>query len=355
MNAALPGIERFAWPRTAPPPLRSAELRVQPEDFAVEERLPFSLSGTGEHAWLRVRKRGLNTDQVARALARAAGVTRRDVGYAGMKDRHAVAVQWFSVHLPGRPDPDWLALDTPGIEVLEATRHTRKLQTGALAGNRFTITLRQCAGEPDRLAQRIEQVRVQGVPNYFGEQRFGRGGENIERARTMFSGAAVHDRHRRGIYLSAARSFLFNEVLARRVAGGSWDKAIEGEVFILNGTRSFFLPEKLDETIARRLREFDIHPSGPLWGQGDLPTRDAARALEQAIADAEPVLVAGLAQAGLRQERRALRLIPSDLRAEWLDATALRLEFALPAGTFATALLRELAEYRDVAGVTPET
>jgi tRNA pseudouridine13 synthase len=344
----------FSWPRTAPPPCTSAVLRASPEDFVVEERLPFSLSGAGEHLWLKVRKRGLNTDQVAGLVARAAGVKRRDVGYAGMKDRHAVTVQWVSVHLPGRADPDLSGALPAGCEILETARHSRKLQTGAHAGNTFTIVLRDCHGDRDEIARRIEVIGRHGVPNYFGEQRFGRGGENVERARAMLAGETVHDRHRRGIYLSAARSFLFNEVLAKRVTDGSWDRPFDGEVFILNGTRSFFLPEKLDETIARRLREHDIHPSGPLWGQGELPTRGEARALEQAVADTEPALVAGLAQAGLKQERRSLRLVPSGLRAEWLESTVLRLEFALPTGTFATALLRELADYRDVSGVTPE-
>jgi tRNA pseudouridine13 synthase len=321
---------------------------------------------------LRVRKRGHNTDQVARVLARTAGVTRREVGYAGMKDRHAVAVQWFSVHLPGRADPDWAAIDTPGIEVLEVTRHARKLHTGALAGNRFGITLRDCVGEPQHVASRIETFRTRGVPNYFGEQRFGRDGENIARARAMFAGQRVSDRHLAGIYLSAARAWLFNSVLAARVLSGSWDRALDGETLVLDGTRSFFTIEVPDDEIATRLAEADIHPSGPLWGRGELPSRGAARVLEQAVADSEPALAAGLAQAGLKQERRALRVIPTDLRAEWLadgiearaagqgrpvcgfNAGTLRLEFALPAGCFATSVLRELAYYRDVAGITPE-
>jgi tRNA pseudouridine13 synthase len=349
------GDALFSWPRTAPPPCASAMLRASPEDFVVEERLPFTLSGAGEHLWLKVRKRGLNTDQAAGFIARTAGVKRRDVGYAGMKDRHAVTVQWFSVYLPGRADPDWAGRLPAGCEILEARRHARKLHTGAHAGNTFTIVLRDCIADREALASRVETIQRRGLPNYFGEQRFGHGGENIARARAMFAGVTIHDRHKRGIYLSAARSFLFNAGLARRVTDGSWDRPLDGEVFILDGTRSFFLPEKLDETIARRLREHDIHPSGPLWGAGELPTRGAARALEQAIADTEPALVAGLAQAGLKQERRALRLIPADLRAVWLDAASLRLEFALPSGTFATALLRELADYRDVAGMTPET
>jgi len=335
----------FGWPQTTTPPLASAILRAAPEDFVVEEQMPFILSGTGEHLWLKVRKRGLNTEQVAKLLARMAGVTRREVGYAGMKDRHAVAMQWFSLYLPGRADPDWGALPD-GMTIVEASRHTRKLKTGALSGNRFEIVLRDCQGDRPAVLQRSVEIRTRGVANYFGEQRFGHGGGNIAEARAMFAGQNKRvDRKQGGIYLSAARSYLFNEVLAKRVLAGTWDVAMDGDAMILNGTRSFFVPEVVDDIIRRRLAEGDIHPSGPLWGRGELPTRAATRALEQAVADKHPDIARGLEQAGLDQERRALRVIPQDLQAEWLDDTSLRLSFGLPAGTYATALIRELAVY----------
>ncbi len=335
-----------SWPRSAAPAIRG-QLRTRPEDFEVEEQLPFELAGQGEHAWLRIRKRGVNTDRVAQALARAAGVPRRAVGYAGMKDRHAVAVQWFSVHLPGREAPAWDGLGAE-IEVLEAARHTRKLQTGALSGNRFVITLRECVGDRAGFTQRLETIR-QGVPNYFGEQRFGRDSANVERARAMFAGEAIRDRHLHGIYLSAARAFLFNEVLARRVADGTWNTPLDGEAFILDGSRSYFLDDGTDATLPQRLALGDIHPSGPLWGKGEPPTRGLARALEQETAVRHTELAAGLVQADLRQERRALRVIPRELAADWLDDATLQLRFALPPGSYATAVMRELADYRDVA------
>jgi len=335
----------FDWPRTAVPPLTAATLRAAPEDFVVEEQMPFVLAGAGEHLWLKVRKHGFNTEQVAKQLARLAGVTRREVGYAGMKDRHAVAVQWFSLYLPGRADPDWGALPD-GMNIVEGARHTRKLKTGALSGNRFEIVLRNCRGDRAAALRRSAEIGTRGAPNYFGEQRFGHGGANIAEARAMFAGEGKRcDRKQSGIYLSAARSFLFNAVLAQRVRAGTWDAAMDGDAMILNGTRSFFVPETVDDTIRRRLAEGDIHPSGPLWGRGELPTRAATRALEQAVADEHPDLARGLERAGLDQERRALRVIPRDLQAEWLDDTSLRLSFGLPAGTYATALLRELATY----------
>jgi tRNA pseudouridine13 synthase len=335
----------FAWPRTAVPPLASAMLRAAPEDFVVEEQMPFILAGAGEHLWLKVRKRGFNTEQVAKQLARMAGVTRREVGYAGMKDRHAVAVQWFSLYLPGRADPDWGALPE-GLTIVEGARHTRKLKTGALSGNRFEIVLRDCQGDRAAVLQRSAEIGLRGVPNYFGEQRFGIGGANIAVARAMFAGEGRrYDRKQSGIYLSAARSFLLNEVLAQRVRARTWDVAMDGDAMILNGTRSFFVPEAVDDTIRRRLAEGDIHPSGPLWGRGELPTRASIRALEQGVADEHPDLARGLEQAGLDQERRTLRVIPQDLQAQWLDDTTLRLSFGLPAGTYATALIGELAAY----------
>lgn len=331
------------WPRTAPPPL-TAVIRSMPEDFLVEEQIPFILVGTGEHLWVRVRKRGLNTEQVAKQLARLAGITRREVGYAGMKDRHAVTVQWFSLYLPGRTDPQWSELPE-GMSILESLRHTRKLKTGALSGNRFKIVLRDCQGDHDAVLRRVEETSVKGVPNYFGEQRFGHNGGNIGAAQAMFSGKlAVHDRKQAGIYLSAARSFLFNQVLARRVLAQNWNRALEGDALSLEGSRSFFVPEVIDDTISRRIAEGDVHPSGPLWGRGELATRMAVRALEAEVINEHVDLAQGLENAGLEQERRTLRLFPRELNAEWVDAQSLRLEFSLPPGSYATVLLREIAE-----------
>jgi tRNA pseudouridine13 synthase len=337
------------WPRSAPAPLTAAVLRASAEDFVVEEQMPFTLAGSGEHLWVKLRKRGYNTEQAARELARLAGVARRDVGYAGMKDRHAVTVQWFSLHLAGRSDPDWRGLPE-GMQVLEAVRHTRKLKTGALEGNCFVLTLRDCRGDAEQLRTRLEAIRQHGVPNYFGEQRFGRDGDNIRHARAMFAGVEeVRDRHRRGLYLSAARSWLFNAVLAERIRQQSWQTALRGEAYILAGSNSFFVADSADETIQHRLRIHDIHLSGPLWGEGEPPTQADVRVLEMQAAAGNPELTHGLAQAGLRQERRALRVIPSGLKAEALDASSWRLTFCLPAGSYATAVLRELADYHSPA------
>ncbi len=334
------------WPRTAPP-LASGILRVTPEDFVVTEVLTIPLSGSGEHVWLKVRKRGWNTDRVAQQLARAAGVPRRDVSYAGLKDRNAVTTQWFSVQLPGRDAPVWAEILPPEIEILESVRHGRKLQTGALAGNSFDIVLRECSGDRAALARRAQDISARGVPNYFGEQRFGHNGANVERALAMFAGKFnTRDRHLRGIYLSAARAFLFNQVLAQRVRQATWDQGLEGEAFVLHGSHSFFAAAGVDDTLVARLKSGDIHPSGPLWGRGEPLTGSLVRFLEDAIVARDSALAQGLEAAGLRQERRALRLLPQELTLQWLDESALRIAFQLPAGCYATTLLRELVDYR---------
>lgn len=342
-----------SWPHAAPPPLSAALLRVRPEDFQVEERMPIVPTGSGEHLWLRVRKRGFNTEHVAKLLARIAGIARRDVGYAGMKDRHAVTVQWFSLQLAGRGDPGWQELPD-GIEVLEAVRHNRKLKTGALAGNCFTLVLRECRGDAHAMHARVEALRRAGAPNYFGEQRFGRDGANVAHARALFAGAeTVRNRHLQGLYLSAARSFLFNEVLAERVRAGNWNALLPGEACMLAGSRSFFVVDEPDAETQRRLAAYDIHPGGPLWGRGEPPCRADALALEQQVAARYPELTHGLEEAGLRQERRALRVMPEAIEAEPVERDGWRLRFCLPAGSYATAVVRELADYR-VAGVTDE-
>jgi tRNA pseudouridine13 synthase len=199
-------------------------------------------------------------------------------------------------------------------------------------------------GDRDGLIRRVDEIRVRGVPNYFGEQRFGHGGDNIVQARAMFAGTETpRDRKLQGIYLSAARSLLFNEVLARRVMDGTWDRLLDGEAVILNGRRSFFPADPADPELERRLAEGDIHPSGPLWGHGESPAQGRALALELAVVQEYEDIRAGLEQAGLEHERRALRVIPSDLEAEGLDAATWRLQFSLPAGCYATVVLRHLA------------
>jgi len=329
-------------PRAYGAPSLTARLRSTPEDFRVEEVLGYDADGKGEHALLWVEKRGANTDWVARELAKFAGVSPVAVGYAGLKDRHAVTRQTFSVQLAGKPDLDWSTFPHAEVKVLAATRHSRKLKRGALRGNRFILVLREVQGDREAAEQVLQQIAARGVPNYFGEQRFGREGGNVAQARAMFAGRRV-ERDKRSFLLSAARSQIFNNVLAARVERDAWDTPLDGEIWSLAGSRSWFGPEPFSDVLAERLARADIHPSGPLWGQGEPPTVADVGALEREIAAASSDLAEGVAAARMDQERRPLRLLPRDLKWRWLDDSTLELAFELPAGAYATVVVRELA------------
>jgi tRNA pseudouridine13 synthase len=321
-------------------------LRVSPEDFRVDEILGFEPSGQGEHAFLLIRKTGENTDHVAQRIARLAGVKPMEVGYAGLKDRHAVATQWFSVGLPGKPDPDWRALENDGIAVLRHTRHDRKLKRGALEGNRFRILVRELEGACGGLEARCAAIRAAGVPNYFGPQRFGHGGRNLQEALRLFADPRRRiDRNKRSLYLSAARSYLFNRILAHRVENGGWNRAVEGDAFMFTGSNSFFKADKLDEDIQRRIEALAIHPSGTLWGTGDPAIFGAALEMEQAALAQCQEFCEGLERCGLEIARRPLRLPVPDLKFARVDDSACELAFSLPAGAYATTVLRELVEF----------
>lgn len=332
-------------PRAFGDAVLQAHFRSTPEDFFVDELPGFEPSGEGEHLLLSIEKRGLNTAFVAKRLAQWAGIAEMGVSYAGLKDRHAVTRQRFSVHLPKRQAPDLALLASDDLRVLESTWHNRKLPRGALAGNRFVLVLRQVQGERAAIEQRLADIASHGLPNWFGEQRFGRDGGNVASALAMFAGRRVK-RDQRSIFLSAARSELFNRVLAARLAAGSWNTGMDGEVWMLDGSRSVFGPEVWNDTLAQRLADFDIHPSGPLWGAGELRSQGDCRALElQALeGDTAQRLRAGLEAAELKQERRALRLRPTELLWQWQGDDVLQLSFSLPPGSYATGVLHELGE-----------
>ncbi len=350
MNEHTADSAKSAIPGALGPPLITARIRASPEDFFVEELPGFEPSGSGEHLLLTVEKRGMNTAFAAKRIAQWAGVSDMAIGYAGLKDRHGVTRQRFSVHLPKKIAPDLADLADADLKILQHHWHAKKLPRGALAGNRFVLVLREVEGDRGAIESRLGDIAARGVPNYFGEQRFGHGGGNVGQALAMFAGRRVR-REERGMLLSAARSALFNQVLAARVAGDCWDKPLEGEVWMLDGSRSVFGPEPFNDTLAQRLAAFDIHPSGPLWGCGELRSTGAASALEHAALadDVSAQLRQGLERAGLKQERRALRLHPGNLAWRWLDSMTLELAFSLPPGTYATVVLAELGAIRDSA------
>jgi tRNA pseudouridine13 synthase len=324
-------------------PLRQAQVRLEPEDFLVEEELGFAPAGSGAHVLVKVRKVNANTQWVARELARLARCRPAEVGYAGLKDRRAVALQWFSLPRPRTP-LDWCAVRTPDFAVLEAHPHTRKLPRGALSGNRFAIRVRAPEGGAAlaaALAPRLMAIARRGVPNYFGPQRFGRGGGNLAISAQALRGLRPHER---GFALSAARSVVFNAVLAERVAAGSWEQLLPGDLANLEGRGSFFAADMPDATLTARCEQLQIHPTGPLWGQGPPETRGAIAELEAQVAARFAEQCAACEAAGMRQERRSLRLAVHELRAVE-EPAALVLHFRLGRGSFATAVLRELIEY----------
>lgn len=335
-ETTAPNILAYAW---GGPPLKGA-LRVEPADFRVDEVMGFAPTGSGEHFFVHIEKVGANTDWVGKQLAAFAGVSPMAVSWSGMKDRHAITRQWFSVQVPGKVDPDWSALAIDGVTVLEASRHNRKLKRGAHKSNRFTIRLRNISGDRDAADAMISTIKAQGVPNYFGEQRFGRNGDNLDLARSLFAGKRL-PREQRSYALSSARSFLFNQLVAARVRDGHWNRALEGEVFMLAGSHSVFGPEPLTEALIERVEKLDIHPTGALWGAGELRSSDVVAELEAAIAASHATLADGLVRNQLDQQRRALRLLPADLQARW-DEDALVLDFSLESGAFATVVIREI-------------
>lgn len=323
MNDASP-TTLPTWPRAYPASGATATLKRLNEDFTVTE-LPLQLpGGEGEHIWLDIEKSGANTAFVAQRLAEAAGVQERDVGYAGLKDRHAITRQWFSIYRPhgkaAGETPDLTQLQHPEFKVLSQSRHVKKLRPGDLQGNRFRIVLRDVAGDRSAIEANLQAVASQGVPNYFGAQRFGHDGGNVAQGRAMLAREIrVRNPKKKGLYLSAVRSFVFNEVLALRIQQGLWGQTVPGDV--------------MDEA---------GRPTGPLWGRGRVATTDQAQALENGVAERHASLCHGLEHAGLDQERRALVAWPAGMTWEWPQADQLVLSFTLAPGNYATAVLNEI-------------
>jgi tRNA pseudouridine13 synthase len=308
------------WPNAYPASGASATLKHLNEDFIVTELPLQPPSGEGEHIWIDVEKNGANTAFVAQQLAEAAKVPEGDVGYAGLKDRYAITRQWFSIYLPRGETPDLTQLRHQEFNVLSQSRHAKKLRPGDLKGNRFRIVLREVTGDRDAIEANLRAVTSGGVPNYFGAQRFGHGGGNVEQGRAMLAREIrVRNPKKKGIYLSAVRSFVFNEVLALRIQKELWGKTVPGDV--------------MDEA---------GQPTGPLWGRGRVRVTDQAQALENGVAASHATLCEGMEYAGLDQERRALVARPAEMSWEWPQADQLVLSFSLLAGVYATSVLNEI-------------
>jgi tRNA pseudouridine13 synthase len=335
-----------SWPNAYPRLNISGTYRARDEDFQVTELADRQLMGSGEHLYVYVEKRGTNTQWLARQLANKANVPLEAVSYAGLKDRHAITRQWFSIQLRNRDIPlsqlagsDW--------QILAAERHGAKIKRGALGGNQFRLVIRDIQGDKQQLNQRLDLIRARGVPNYFGPQRFGFNGLNLAMGmKYLANKKSVRSKSKASMYISAMRSYLFNQVLAQRVKDECWDKPLLGEVFAFAGSLRGFNGDDLPFDL-QRWREGKIHPTAPMWGRGQTMALHAALQYEVGLGQTYAALCNGLENIGLKQERRPTRLLVPDLYWQWQDDSTITLHFSLASGYYATALLKELGDFTE--------
>lgn len=318
--------------------LGSGVLKRDPQDFQVNELIRFEPEGQGDHLYLYVQKISANTEWVQKQLAKLAGVAAKEIGYAGLKDRHAVTRQWFSVYSP-HADIDFSELPE-GISIVSQTRGQRKLKTPAVLGNEFKLKIYMPEIDKDVLEKRLVQIQKVGYPNFFGQQRFGFDGKNVEKLIGLAKGKRCKPQQR-GIYISAGRSYLFNVMLNERVRENTWNQWIDGDVAILNATRSIFPVEEVDDEIQQRLKSFDVHPALPLYGSGEWPSTAKQRELESRVYAQHPDILHALEKLRVDIMPRASRVLPVDMH--WaIKASELDVQFTLTAGSFATTLLEQL-------------
>lgn len=370
-------------PQPIQPLLKHATYKAHTTDFIVNELLPLEFTGEGEHLWLHIQKSGMNTAYLTKLLSEWADIPLRDVGYSGLKDRHALTTQWFSLRIPKKqlPDSEFAPVDigaNESITILEQQWHNKKLNRGTHRANQFIITLRdiefagfdtpspsseQLLSAKQAVEQHLVIISQSGVPNYFGPQRFGRSGNNIREALLLFARPVPEarppsnkgkrkrvPREQNTMELSAARSLIFNEILAARVRDGSWNHGLAGEVFNLDGSGSIFASDEIDDTLRARLESGDVHPTAVLWGTGNEKVSGKAAAMETDIVAHSPLLTqlaTGLEQRDIKAQRRALRLPIEALSWEWQDTEGsqiLILNFTLTTGSFATSVLASLVQ-----------
>lgn len=318
-------------------------IRNSPEDFVVVEEPLYAPSGDGKHTFLLVEKRGRTTEQVARELARVAEVTSRDVGYAGRKDRHAVTRQWFSV--PGLAPEQGKAFSLTGAEVLESVRHEHKLKTGHLRGNRFEIVVRaDSVVDLERAQAKAEELVRRGMPNRYGDQRFGRDGDNADKARRLLAGELRSpDRREARFLVSALQSEIFNAVLKERAE--KHDEVMLGDLARVEESGGLFWVDDLARE-QPRATAFEISATGPIFG-----TKVRAPVAEAAELETRVFETYGIPQPGelrlprgirARGTRRPLRVRPEALRIEALapgEGEGVRVCCGLPSGAYVTVLL----------------
>lgn len=329
-------------------PTVTGNFKVQPEHFTVKEDLSFELTGEGEHQFVSIQKRNCTTLYAVDKLAQFAGISPKLVSYAGLKDSYAVTEQWINLHLPGKNELDFSKFDDPNIKIIQTQRHNKKLKIGALKGNYFSLILSDVSSI-DELAARIELVKQQGFPNYFGEQRFGHDGGNIIKAFQWANNQIkVKDRKKRSFYLSATRSYFFNQIVSERIQKGLITEVMQGDVMQLVGSHSHFVAQQDElESLQSRVKTHDLVITAPLIGDGALKTEHDACVFEQACLNKvldEP-LINLIKRERVATDRRAMMIMPVNLSYKQ-DQSNLMLDFWLPAGSYATSLVRELMQIR---------
>lgn len=321
------------------PPKQTALLKAEYADFVVKEQLGYDMSGDGEFVAVKVRKTDCNTLFVGEQLAKFAGISARNMSYAGLKDRKAVTEQWFSLQMPGKPTPDFSQFSLEGVEILDVTRHQRKIRIGSLQGNHFEILLRNVE-ETDELKVRLDFLAKNGFPNYFTEQRFGRDGNNLTQALRWANGEIkVKDRNKRSFYLSAARSEIFNLIVSKRMELDLAQQILVGDVLQLNGSHSWFVVNESEDLaqLQQRLAQQDVLLTAPLIGEEEKSAVD----FEHEIFAQHQALFALMRQERMKAARRPILMQPQQFQWQF-EPNGLRLQFDLPAGSYATALIREL-------------
>lgn len=335
-------------------PTAKAKIKAQASDFVVVEDLGFEFSGQGEHLMVRIQKTGENTAFVANELAKACGVASKAVSWAGLKDRHAVTEQWLSVHLPSGDTPDFSSFlaQYPSIKILATARHNKKLRPGDLVGNHFQLRLTEVSDVAE-VEQRLEKVQQLGVPNYFGAQRFGREGNNLSEARRWGrDNVRTRNQNKRSLYLSAARSWIFNRIVSDRIEQGLFEQVIAGDIVAINAEQVFSAPIESSqlEAFNQQRAQGLVEISAALAGDNTLPTQGAALSIEQPIVDDEVDLMALIRGNRMRHDRRVIALKPQQF--SWhIEDDAITLSFGLDAGSFATSIVRELVEEIEVERV----
>ncbi|MGB3726367.1 MAG: tRNA pseudouridine(13) synthase TruD [Glaciecola sp.] len=345
-------------------PLFDATIKQSLVDFKVTETLSFEPSGSGEHQFLYIEKAGQNTAFVAEELAKFAKLPLRAVSYAGRKDKYATTYQWFGIYFGGKQqksrkspvvkpsDINWNDFSLPGVRILQYTQNDRKLRTGSIKHNAFDIVLRNIDSiNTTQLHARLSQIRNMGVPNYFGNQRFGeiiksdgsvQLGGNLQLAEKLVNGEAIRNRNKNSMAISALRSWLFNQFVSHRLQQTDFLHVLDGDALSLSGSNSFFIANNTSDEHERLISK-DINLTAPMWGKGQLDTKAQALAFEQQLASQYQPVCTTLEALSLEQQRRNILLYPQDLQAE-VSEHEVCLRFSLPSGCFATSVLREIAQ-----------